>query len=276
MDDSYDIVKANALINASFNPGTRIQMQLLHAGLVQVKSKESLNAERVFSVSANALADMTGTAARSHYRHLAEAAAAMRSMYVTVHHNPDGTDRGRRRREINLLQHVEYIEGEGRVEWQFTNSILPYISHLRERFTRIRAQYIMPMRSQWGMRLYELALAWLGGADTASREFHPDDLRHVLGLDGKYRMLKDLKTRVIYPALEDINRHSDLTIRFGQVKAGRRVIGLQFEITRTEPAAPQKTLPQSFEQFIKKHAKPGETEQQSRDRLYVSWENQRK
>ena len=60
-------------------------------------------------------------------------------------------------------------------------------------------------------------------------------------------------------------------MRFGQVKAGRRVIGLQFEITRTEPTAPRKTLPQSFEAYIKKHANPGETEQQARDRLYLSW-----
>jgi plasmid replication initiation protein len=232
MNDTHDIVKANALINASFNPGTRIQMQLIHAGLVQIKAGETLSPERVFSVSANALADMGGTAARSHYRHLAAAAAAMRSMFITVALNPDGTDRGRRRREINLVQHVDYIEGEGRVEWQFTNSIIPYISQLREKFTKIRAEYIMPMRSQWGMRLYELALAWLGGGDHTEREFHPDNLRHILGLDGKYRVLKDFKTRVIFPAIEDINCYSDLRVKFGQVKAGRWVIGLQFDIRR--------------------------------------------
>ena len=269
MNDARDIVLSNALINASFNPGTRIQMQLLHAGLVQIKASEKLSAERVFSVTANALADMTGTAARSHYRHLAQAAEAMRSMYVTVHLNPDGTDRGRRRREINLVQHVDYIDGEGRVEWQFTNSILPYISQLRERFTHIRAKYIMPMQSQWGMRLYELALAWLGAGKTTERELHPDDLRHLLGLDGKYPRLDNLKDRVIYPAIEDINRYSDLTIRFGQVKAGRRVIGLQFLIARQTPQGEKRPARARAltDEDVRAGAKPGESWDQARRRM---------
>ena len=40
--------------------------------------------------------------------------------------------------------------------------------------------------------------------------FEVDEFRHVIGLDGKYERMDHLKTKVIKPALRDVNAHTDL------------------------------------------------------------------
>ena len=268
--ETKDIVKSNALIEASYHPGSLWQMRLLLACLIQIKATEKISDSQEFVVTANALADMTGQAARSAYRHLKRAANELRSMYITVDLNPDGSRRSRRYREINVIGHCDYLEDEGRVSLSFTRKIIPYISELKTRFTQYQTRYVMPMRSSYGIRLYELCLEWFG--DT--REYEVDDFRETLGLTGKYKNIEDLKRRVIKPALKDINTCSDIRVRFGQRKSGRTVTHFQFQITRladkdSSAATPKKM---SFDDYVKKHSNPGETWDQAKDRLTVSYQ----
>ena len=105
-------------------------------------------------------------------------------------------------REMNIVSHCDYIEDEGRVELVFTPSIIPYISSLKTRFTKYQAKYVMPMRSGYGIRLYELCLQWLGD----EREFEVDEFKELLGLGNQYPRLADLKRRVIRPGAKGHQR----------------------------------------------------------------------
>jgi plasmid replication initiation protein len=46
--------------------------------------------------------------------------------------------------------------------------------------------------------------------------------------------MHQLKEKVIKPALADIHEHTDLVVRFGQVKSGREIIAFQFSITKKQ------------------------------------------
>ena len=225
-----DVVKSNALVKASYRPASLWQMRLLIACLVQIKAKEKLSHRQTFSVYATALAELTGSAAKTSYRKLSRAADELMDMHIRVDFKPDGELRKRHLRKINVVSQCDYVEKEGRVALQFTHSIIPYISDLSERFTKIKAEYLMPMRSVYGHRLYELCLMYLG----PSREFEVDEFRDIMGLGDKYPRVEMLRHKVIIPAMADVNKYTDIRLEYGQRKAGRRVSHFQFKITRLD------------------------------------------
>ena len=223
-------MKANALIEASYKPASLYQMRLLIAALCQVKAGEKLSYKREFTITAGGLAELTGNTLRTNYRKLARAADELMEMIVTVPYRPNGDSRKLIKRKINVVGQCDYVAGEGCVKLEFTPQILPYISALSSHFTKYKAKYVMPMRSSYSIRLYELCLQWTGFG--TEREFEVDEFRELLGLGDKYPKVDVLKNKVIKPALADINKFSDLNVTFGQRKAGRRITHFQFVITR--------------------------------------------
>ena len=224
---------------------------------MQVKAKEKLDYKHRYYVSANALADMTGSAAKNNYQELKKAAQDLMETTVYIKDDAEGNPLERTLR-INLVSSCEYVDGEGVVGLRFTDEITPYVSDLRKRFTQYQAKYVMPMRSGYGIRLYELCLQWLGD----EREFEVVEFRRMFGLEKKYSSVYELKRNVIDPALDDINTHSDIHVDFGQRKAGRKVTHFQFRITRS---AKQKKI--NLNEFIEKNARPGESWEAAKKRL---------
>ena len=226
-----DIIKSNALIEAYYKPASLTQMRLLLATLMDVKAGVKLSDKQEFTVSAGALADLTGNAMKQNYRMLVRAAKELRAMYITVNARPNGDERRPVKREINVVGQCDYIEHEGCVKLEFTRQIIPYISALSSHFTSYRAKYVMPMRSAYGIRLYELCLKWLIGF-SSKHELTVDEFRKLLGLGNKYKPVKILNRDVVKVAIRNINTHSDLKVKFGQRKAGVRITHFQFVITR--------------------------------------------
>jgi plasmid replication initiation protein len=207
-------------------------MRVLLACLMQVKGKDELDSKQNFIVTANALSELTGIVAGDNYGELKKAAHELSRMVITVKNTPEGMlldpwDEA----HINVTSSCRYYKNEGKVSLRFNDEIVPYISSLKTRFTQYQARFVMPMKSSYGIRLYELCLQWLGD----EREFTVDDFKRIFGLEKKYPRLEQLKRRVIQPALDDINTYSDIRVEFGQRKTGRIVSHLQFMIVKKRP-----------------------------------------
>lgn len=238
MTDKCDIVKSNALIEALYNPSSVYHMRLLMAALIQVKAKEELNFRTRYYVTANALADMTNTKAKNNYSELKRAADQLMNSTLTVKDSPDGKPLSKYLK-MNLVSSCQYEDGAGTVGLRFTEEVIPYISSLKTRFTKYQAQYVMPMRSGYGIRLYELCLQWLGN----EREFSVENFREIFCLTDKYPAIAELKRNVVEPAIRDINKFSDITVEFGQRKKGRKISHFQFKIAKKRGKEIQESLP---------------------------------
>ena len=236
-EEIRDVVKSNALVEASYHPTSLYQMRLLLAALAQIKAMEKIDHEKDFEVTAGGMADLIGAtgSAGSYYMQLKRAADELMEMIVTVDKNPDGSSRKRRYRRINVVSHCDYIEGEAKIVLRFTPSIIPYISGLHELFTRYKLKYVMSMRSAYGIRLYELCLQWT--AFRSEVEYDVDEFRHIMGLDGKYERTDNLKAKVIKPAIRDVNAHTDLAVTFGERRRGRAITHFQFKFQKKQTAA---------------------------------------
>lgn len=271
--DRQIVVKSNHIIEASYRLSVAEQRVILSA-ISQVRRDHPVTDAVLYSVSAAEIAQLCGTDPKTAYRDLQNAAERLQARRVTLLMEPDGvTIRSKRKRVTCWVQTVDYIDQEGRIELRFGKDILPYLTGLQREFTRYALSDVAKMTSAYGIRLYELLAQWPEG----HREVALDDLRHWLQLEDRYPSIKDLKRRVLDPAVEQINEHSPLTVTWSQRKTGRKVSHLVFDYTQKKPTKAPRKAPggaqakrkggRLTDDEIARLARPGESWEAARARL---------
>lgn len=137
----------------------------------------------------------------------------------------------------------------------FALGIIPYLSQLSREFTKYKLKHVARFESVYSIRLYELLVQWNSSGE---REIEVEWLKNQFQVGEKYSRLVDLKKRVIDPAVEEINKHSNLWVRYGQRKLGRTITHFQFQFgLKDKPQLLERK--QLTEEEINRQAKPGET-----------------
>lgn len=228
--DSALVYKSNALIEASYRLSIYEQRIILGC-IAQVRRDEALTDQRLYTVSAQQIANMTGTQLGTAYQNLKTASERLFRREVTLHEAPNGQG-GAKVRLTRWVQEVVYQKDQGTIALRFSQPMVPYLSQLTEQFTRYALTDIARMDSAHAIRLYEMLCQWRGAGQ---REVSIEWLRSAYQLDDKYPAIKDLKKRVIQPSIEQINEHSPLWVKWEQRKTGRRVSHLIFTFGEKEP-----------------------------------------
>lgn len=269
--DSALVYKSNALVEASYRLSV-YEQRIILACIAQVRRDEPLTDQRLYTVSAQQIADMTGTQLGTAYQHLKAASERLFRREVTLHEAPNGQG-GAKVRLTRWVQEVVYQKERGTVALRFSQPMVPYLSQLTEQFTRYALSDVARMDSAHAIRLYELLCQW---RDAGEREVSIEWLREAFQLEGKYPAIKDLKRWVIEPAVGQINEHSPLWVKWSQRKTGRRVSHLTFtfgekaaeQAGRKRRKAEAKQQPPPGErrsvygippEVIAKHARPGDS-----------------
>jgi len=120
-----------------------------------------------------------------------------------------------------------YKKKTGQFEFRITSEIQPYLLKLEGTFTRYRLENVYQFRAASTWKLYENLKRWQA-KKTWSVEL--DELRLSLGVAGKYTRWNNFRQRVIDSAIGEINKTSDLDIKYETEKRCRRVVGLVFLI----------------------------------------------
>jgi plasmid replication initiation protein len=218
------VYKSNALVEAQYRLSVAEQRIML-AAISQVRRDQEITDEVLYSITAAEIAAMSGTSTKQAYRELEKAALRLKRRDVRLIQEPNGQGRKRKVMITGWVQTIIYVEEEGRIELRFSKDMLPYLTQLTEQFTRYALADVAQMTSAHGIRLYELLCQWRG---TNEREVSINWLRDAFQLDDKYPAIKDLKKRVVEPAIEQVNKHSPLWVKWSQRKTGRRVSHLVF------------------------------------------------
>lgn len=246
------VVKANKVIEASYLLSLSEQRVLL-ACIAQIDSREELTEQFQFEVSAAEIVDLAGLDNFSNaYRDLKKAAEKLYDRSVIID-DPDPDNPQIKQRKTRWISSIDYIPGEGKLVLKFASGIIPYLSRLSKEFTKYKLKHVARFESIYSIRLYELLVQW---SSVGEREIEVEWLKKQFQVGDKYKRLGDLKKRVIDPAIEEINAHSNLWVEYGQRKSGRTVTHFQFKFGMKGQPKERKQL---TEEEIDRAARPGET-----------------
>jgi plasmid replication initiation protein len=268
------ICKANALVEASYRLSL-YEQRIVLACIAQVRRDQPLTDQELYTVTVQEIADMTGVGLKTAYRHLKEATERLFERRVTLHEAPNGKGEATIRL-TRWVQEVVYQEAQGAVALRFSQPMVPYLSQLTEQFTRYSLADVAKLKSPHAIRFYELLCQW---RDAGTREVSLDWLREALQLEDRYANIRDLKRRVIEPAMEQINEHTPLNVSWEQRKTGRRVTHLVFTFGEKPKQRKRKKDPTQAiskakqggketirDEDVARTARPGETWEAARKR----------
>ncbi|GED14804.1 replication initiation protein [Aneurinibacillus migulanus] len=125
---------------------------------------------------------------------------------------------------------AKYKEKEGFMEFKFSEELIPFLLQLKERFTSYRLNNVIPLRSSYSIRIYELLKQY---ANIGERTFDLEHLKSILGIEpDEYKLYGHFKSRVLTSAQKELDEKTDLSFEFEELKASRKVVGVRFIITR--------------------------------------------
>lgn len=218
------VYKSNALVEASYRL-TPVEQRIILACIAQLRRDQPITDETLYRVNAVDYAALSGTSSKSVYKELAEAALRLKRREVWISQQPNGEGYHGEMLVTGWVQSIRYCKSQGYIELRFSRDMLPYLTQLTEQFTRYALSDVAQFNSGYAVRLYELLCQW---QSVKKREVSIEWLRNLLQLETKYPAIKDLKRRVIEPAVKQINEHSPLWVKWTQRKTGRQVTHLVF------------------------------------------------
>lgn len=116
---------------------------------------------------------------------------------------------------------------EGYIELSFHPDLKPYLLQLKRTFLSYDIRNVLKISSVYSIRIYELLKQY---EKIGYREFDIDTLKVILGVSDKYKLYGHFKSRIILKAQEDLKLYTDICFSFTEIKAGRKVIAILFEI----------------------------------------------
>ena len=240
------VYKSNDLVNARYEAMT-LNEQILILSAISSVDPRTLDGTNHVDVTVPAFADLADIKHHDVYNDLKEAVNRLFTRYAYIENPEPGVNAVKTR----WVSSIEYLDDKATIRLYFAQKILPYLSQLNSNFTAYRLKYVANFTSKYGIRLFELLMQW---QTTGEREITIEKFRDIFVLGDKYNSIKDLKQRVLKPALNDINTHSNMAVKMGQRKRGRRVAAFQFTFSLKTEKNKRKKLTKAH---IEKFARPG-------------------
>jgi plasmid replication initiation protein len=211
------VVRHNNLIQAGYST-TLYQQRLLYWLISQIKMEDQQF--QTYRVSVKELSLYLGVANKNIYQVIDAAAQGMIQTTVKIE-NPTT----KRVLIVGLLSSVEYQVGEGFVDLSLDPKLRPYLLNLQSNFTKAYLGDLLAMRSVYATRVYDLLIQY---AKIGKRVITIEEFRTILDLGDKYPDYYNFKSRVIIPAVRDINEFTTLDVEWEPVKRGRSVHAIEF------------------------------------------------
>lgn len=227
------IVKDNALVSASYYLSLAEQ-RLILLGIVEARNNQSQDNE--FIIHVNSYINAFGVDDSTAYLTIKEACKRLRGRYFTYQRLINGN---LEQTESNWVQSVSYAINSSYVKIKFTDDVMPLITNLERHFTSYQLEQVKDLTSIYAIRLYELLISW---RQTKKVELSLVDLRLKLGIEpNEYKAMNNFKAKVLDLAVSQINEHTDITVKYEQVKQGRSITGFTFTFKQKAKATAHQT-----------------------------------
>jgi len=217
---NYQVVKANELIQKSrFTLKVQEQKIILYL-ISKIKPEDMELKEHIFKIQDFCTVCGLDAYSGANYAYIKQTLKDLRdkSIWVML---PDGY-------EITLswFDYIKIKKDSGTVIIKIADNMKPYLIQLKECYTQYELLYILAMKSQYSLRLYELLKSY---ENIHRQTFEMDDLKKRLSAE-HYTLFADFQRNVLDIALREIEEFSDLNVKYKIIKEGRRFAKIEFFI----------------------------------------------
>jgi plasmid replication initiation protein len=226
MDEIIQVRQHNAITNARYEY-SEMQLDIFLYLLAKLRRDRT---DSIYEVSVPEMAKMTGK--KYNYQQLRKATEGMGSRMFEVSTQKSYV-------QLWMFQRIEYMHGTGTIEFEFTNSIKPYLFDLKDNFTSFQLYAALRLGSKFAKRIYTLCSQWKDKGKTQT--FSLEEFKKMLALldekgDEQFERLSDFKRYVLDSSVKQINQHTDLEIDYILEKKGRSFQNITFTV-KAQPLA---------------------------------------
>lgn len=234
------VVKSNRLVEASYRLTLNEQRIILYAICRSREEQKGLLPDAPVVITADTFAKQFPSIDKSNvYAQLKEAMDALYDRSVTLHETDEDTGLPQVSK-TRWISKASYIDGAGRIKIVFTSDVIKYITRLEKEFTSYQLEKVGNMTSFYAVRIYELLAQH---REIASRTLNLKSLRETLQIGpDEYKLTADFIRKVIEVAVDQINKHSDLTVSYNPIKTGRAITDFAFKIKEKKSKLKSKVL----------------------------------
>lgn len=139
---------------------------------------------------------------------------------------------------LRFIEKPELNKAQGTIKLRIDEDMKPYLLQLKKNYTSFELLYTLRFRHKASPRLYELLKAHhFDNLKPYVYVVSIDDLRVILNADtDSYKQYKYFNSRVLAPALKEINEQTDLNITYRTRKSGKAITHAEFTIEQKTPA----------------------------------------
>ena len=219
------VVKDNALIDASFNLSL-VEQRLMLLAIVEAREVNKLTPDSPIEVKATSYMEQYKIDERNAYKQLYDASKQLFNRQFSYTDRYADTDAVTVSRWVN---EVTYVKDKGMVVMYLNRNVINMISRLEEQFTKYHLSQVSELTSQYSIRLYEILIKFLSIGN--SNKYPLNELRNLLGVGvDEYSQMSGFKKRVLDLAVDEINKKTDIQIKYEQFKEGRVISHILFKI----------------------------------------------
>lgn len=216
---SFKVTKANALIQRTRFALTLQEQKVILYLLTKIQPEDTDLTEYTFTIKE--FCAVCGIDNVGMYTNLKEVLKKLsdRSFWAVI--DEDGTE--------SLLRWIisaRTNNRRGTVRIKLHEDMRPFLVELKRQFTTYSLIYVLGMKSQYSIRIYELLKSY---EKLGRWEFDIDDLKRKLMCEN-YTQWNDFKRKVLTIAVNEINDCSDLSVSYELIKEGRRFKRIAFTI----------------------------------------------
>ena len=220
------VVKDNALINASYNLEVTEQRLILLSIIRARETGKGISSDSKLEIHASDYAsrfDVTKEAAYSALKNAVNNLFERKFSFKEIHKDTN--------KEIVVksrwVSRIAYVDDLATLEVTFAPDVVPLITRLEKHFTSYQLKQVAQLTSKYAIRLYEFLIAWRDVGKTPVISL--SEFRAKLGLEiNEYQKMVNFKSRVLEPAIKQINELTDIHVKYEQYKTGRSISGLSF------------------------------------------------
>ena len=220
------VVKDNALINASYNLELTEQRLILLSIIRARETGQGISSDSKLEIHASDYAsrfDVTKEAAYNALKNAVNNLFERKFSFKEIHKDTN--------KEIVVksrwVSRIAYVDDLATLEVTFAPDVVPLITRLEKHFTSYQLKQVAQLTSKYAIRLYEFLIAWRDVGKTPVISL--SEFREKLGLDiNEYQKMVNFKSRVLEPAIKQINELTDIHVKYEQYKTGRSISGLSF------------------------------------------------